>query len=343
MEEKNKKEFKQILSEAVVPYIIGLRNEIKDLAERVDTIAQKEIPQVDVHVVNPVDDVRVSNLPEKQVVVLADNSVDTGLEKTITENEKKNRAIHKQGAVKIVKEIASASKESEKSFSLLRKALENFVGKIFTTTFSVNVKNQIDFPKVQEVKISNVKELKAPTEIFISNATPREAIPVILTDKDRKRFYSAIQTAIASTDVDLSKTNKLLTAIKTAIDELEVEVTLNTDNLEELSGDNAVTISDVGVEIESLDGTDLATYVVPIGKRLLIKSFFWAGGGNGLFTLYVGDGAVFRARNSWCTPSGFIQVEKIYPAGTTIAVAVNNIGKNTNLYSAGYACYLLNE
>jgi len=225
--DKNTKQIREALKAELSPHIVGLRNEIKKLikafrnAHRED---QAEIKQV--HITNhdpAVKKVEVQN-PVDNVETLKhiEMAIDEGSEKT--EREFMNFGSYlKSLGLGFSKWMTWAKEDAEK-------------------TKSVEVENldEIKFPK--EMEITNFPTQKEPPkEIFIKNRDVGEAIPVVLTSADRKKFYSAMTALFGSGGGGVPTiVIDLLKKIDQNTDQLELKadtVILNTDELEARLGD----------------------------------------------------------------------------------------------------------
>ena len=179
------KDFKKALKAEVAPLLIVLRKEIAGLTKvtkllvseqkktRNVNIKSQEFPDVQkVETINPQTEVKVKNFPEATRV--------KGIRGLFSDLGNKIR----QGDEGVIKILLL-------KFDELRKS-----------TLKVEVQNQkaIVFPKVQTVDF--VKELKhilkqaEVQRVKIENSTPGEAVPVVLTSKDKKRFYDAISQIV---------------------------------------------------------------------------------------------------------------------------------------------------
>ncbi|KKM01602.1 hypothetical protein LCGC14_1792800, partial [marine sediment metagenome] len=179
------KDFKKALKAEVAPLLIVLRKEIAGLTKvtkllvseqkktRNVNIKSQEFPDVQkVETINPQTEVKVKNFPEATRV--------KGIRGLFSDLGNKIR----QGDEGVIKILLL-------KFDELRKS-----------TLKVEVQNQkaIVFPKVQTVDF--VKELKhilkqaEVQRVKIENSTPGEAVPVVLTSTDKKKFYNAISEVV---------------------------------------------------------------------------------------------------------------------------------------------------
>ena len=259
---------KQALKSEVSPLLIGLRNEIKDLRKQVTKLISKEFPEIQtVHEIDQKEfpkDFSVNNFP-KEIEI---------------SNQRKEVE---------VKGFKSSFKALLGGINPIGKQLENITGlirsnftKLSDTVYKVKIENhkEIKFPDIQKVQIELTQELikllkQAEVQrVHIENSSPKEAIPVILADKDRKRFYDLMVQVVGggggnSTKGSLGSILSVLNQIENNTDGLEItlgDIDLNTDTLEALiatTNSELVAIKGFvdGVEalLTSIDGKDFAT------------------------------------------------------------------------------------
>ncbi len=186
---ENEKQLRKALKAEVSPLLIGLRNDNKALWKAVKLLVseqkktknvkiqnQIEPPEIQkVETINPQKEIKVNNFPEKIRV----RGI-KGLFASLNGN------------------IRTGDNLLVKSILQVEKALKSHI-------FKVQVQNQkeIIFPKVQTVDFVKeiktlLKELKQEVvqRVKIENSTPKDAIPVVLVDKDKKRFYNAISQIV---------------------------------------------------------------------------------------------------------------------------------------------------
>lgn len=328
----------------LVPYFVGLRNEMRGLLETMKRVEAQEPPtRFDVRVENPQEEVGIKNFPEVQRVELENNNVAVdGLLDALAEHAKSaDLSAHKRTR-ELAQSISDAAKDTSanhKRFGeLLAKAVKALGG-----TLDVKVKNQVEFPKVQKVEITNAP--KAVTEFKVTNSKPSDAIPVRLVDERGKRFYSALLSAM--TDIDLSKTNKLLQEIRDAQGDITInagDISLNTDGLEYLLGKEGIYISGDEISSVNTDGeiTPWDTYTVPTGKTLLIKGVSVSGMGDGLFQLQVNNGVlVWTGRTSWTQRTIPADVSFSVQAGDFVNMHLTSNAQSSSVYHATIWGYLI--
>ena len=280
------------LTKELLPYFIGLRNDLKAIGDKLNTLNDKQPPEItkaevlnfpeqvrEVSVINQIQEIAITN-PVKAVEII-------GLPEFA---EKLYTALNQQGI------------DIPKSIGGLQELIRTQLVPLGDKTFKVEVLNQKDtkFPSVQKVEITN--PIPPPKAFRITNSEPDEAIPVILTDKTGMKFYDALSTMIGTfTDIDLSRTNKLLADINKNIEDLEInigDVNVNMDDLEALNGANPFHSYDTADIVGNFE-TDLVTYTVPTGKKARIKVIHATGGSDCELTLKIGNNVVHKSRSAW--------------------------------------------
>jgi len=180
------KQFKEAIKAELKPLFLALRNDNKAtrkimrllIAESKKTrsvnIDKQKFPEVQkVETTNPQKEVAVSNFPEA-VKVKGIRSYFRNLGNKIEQIEDKRN----EGLQRLISGVTKAVK---------------------THVFKVAVENQteVKFPKVQKVDFTQeVYKLLKQAEVQrvkIENSTPDEAVPVVLVDKMKKRFYEVLQ------------------------------------------------------------------------------------------------------------------------------------------------------
>lgn len=219
MDDKEKKNLKSLIKSEVTPYLIGLRNEIK---EQFGKLLKKGPPEVQkTEEVNPVE------FPEVQKVELIDEPEVKKVEITNLQEEVKIKGIGL--FIDNILSGVSATAESIKTLSLaLGKKFDELKGHLF----KVEVQNQkeVKFPDVQKVKLELtkefqklIKELKQEVQrVQIENSTPGEAIPVVITDSDKKRFKDWFSQVTGG--VNLDKVKEKLDKVIFELQNLEVVI-----------------------------------------------------------------------------------------------------------------------
>ena len=207
MEKEQEKKIKQIIKTELLPYFVGIRNSIKETNDKLQKMLEVEPPEVikaevinhqtppevqKVEQINPVTEVKAEIInPQKEVEV-------KGFVETI---------------LNFSKAIATRIASFEEGVGA---AFKDLSGRIF----KVEVQNQPEI-KIEKTDLGPVENLlktiaakQAPEKIKITNSTPEEAIPVILTRKDRKNFYDALNSMINATEVNLDGVKTLLQEIE---------------------------------------------------------------------------------------------------------------------------------
>lgn len=286
MAEEIKKQFKEALQSELSPLIIGLRNELKVLGEKLDVIKSKEPPEIVKS--------EITNYPESPEISKVE--VINPIEKIEITNP--------QTIVEI--------KELEPAFS----SLKDYLGKIITElndgfsdkidelsseVLEVRVQNQKDvkFPEVQKVEVQNqVKQIEA---VRVLNSKPEDAIPVVLVEKTFQKYYDLANQYLMANDVNLDSVKKLLEQIDYDIQNITIdigEVTVDLGELDDLAGLNPFHSYDTADIVGSVE-TDLVTYTVPTGKKARIKVIHATGGSDCELALKIGSNVVHKARSAW--------------------------------------------
>lgn len=300
-------EYKKALHSEVSPLLIGLRNDIKALATEVGELRRErteaETKTVEVSVTNPVSEVRVLNEPIdprddiKNVEIAIDEQTD-----------------------KLAVSLDNFGSYMKSAGYGLGKLMDTLKSKVFT----VKVENP-----TTEVKVTNLSDIKQPeypTSVHISNAKPSEAIPVVLTTRDRKRFYEVLTTlagGVAQSKVDIGEVNANL-------DELEA---LNGATLIEAWGDES--------SVPQNTETTLCSFVVPAGYKVRIKGVDATGDSDAIFTLHTNGTKKAEWRNAWTNRNVVSNIEAHASAGQTVALKVNKIGSGLGSYSGHIHAYVL--
>lgn len=217
MEKENEKKLKELLRAEFLPLFVGLRNELKSLGEKLEVIKQKEPPQVQkVLVENQLEipkEVEVKNFPQ--------------LSKVEITNPQKEVEVRGIGLFfdKLFDGFSAVS-EGLKALSLaFGKEIKEMASKIF----KVEVINQKEFPSEIKATILNPQDFKQeppiiPNRIFIENSEPKDAVPVVLTTHDKKKFYESIQQIIAGNDISLDKVIKAIENISVSINPGDIQI-----------------------------------------------------------------------------------------------------------------------
>ena len=185
------KEFKKAIKAEIAPLLVGLRREMAGVGKILKKLEKKKAPtEIDVKVKDFPDVQRVETVnPQKEVSV-----------KNFPE------AIRVKGIKLLLRGVTKFFEDKEQSIgkSLLKHYLSG-VKQLKSHVFKVEVSNQteVKFPEVQEVDFVEeiytvLKGLKQAEvqRVKIENSTPGEAVPVVLTSKDKKKFYNAISEVV---------------------------------------------------------------------------------------------------------------------------------------------------
>lgn len=333
MDEKQSRQLKEILKSEFLPLFVGLRSELKTLNTTVADLLKKEPPAVqkveNTNHPDPIKSVEVSNLPEKQKVEI------TNLPEGIQEVEVK-------GIANQFARVTTTLYEGVKSLSAL---IGNNWNEAKAHEFKVNVQNIAPYPK--SIKVDNLDEIvippsEFPSHIKISNSLPADAIPVILTDRDRKNFYNAIQQMYFANDVNLDRLLKAIQNIN--IDGITVDLT-DIENLititNQILNDILLALGGAGViqqvfgvqSVSALTETTLTSYTVPVGKSFNLSGYSCEGVEDGLFKIYVGVVKIWQGRNAWTQRTLNGDLLKSLSAGQTVYLKVENLRNQAHAFS----------
>lgn len=207
MNEKETKQLAKAIGDAVKPFLIGLRHEIKETNNRLDTLVNAD----------PVS-IENINLPEQREVVFPETQK-VHIENPTTEVTVKGYT--NEVFVKGFERLPPAIEKGLTSgFGFISKYLENSYEKTsslikgaLAQTFKVQITNHKEFPTKLNVTVDNPQ-----AEVFISNRLPKDAVPVVLTTADRKKFYNAMQAVeqrMSAFDINLDGVKTALLQVAT--------------------------------------------------------------------------------------------------------------------------------
>lgn len=334
MEDKWKKQLKEILKSEFLPLFIGLRDELKTLNTLSQRILEKELPEVQkTEVINPTEpltEVGISNLPEVQKVEIINHA-------------------EQQKQIAISNLDTALEKHSERAKGFVETILAKFK-ELREGTMKVHIQNHQAFPK--KIAISNLDEIVIPkaepqSSIRISNSLPADAIPVVLTNRDRKNFYDAMQQMYVGNDVNMERVIK---AIQEVAVNIEGDINVNTDYIEELLEATNTILNDILLAVQTnindfvsdsmgeivvpaLSEVLLAQIYVSAGFGVTIKGFVGDGVDDGYFKLKVDSVPVAYARNSWTQRTVNINVFREVSEGETIFLYVENLRNQPRQFS----------
>lgn len=165
-----------------MPFVVGLRNEIKETNKAIEKLAKKP----------DIKKLSVDNFPTQKDVVFPET------QKVEVENNIKTIEVSNFPNEINVRGFNAMPKSLEKGFKFLSdylssssKDVAQLISDALANTFNVRVTNPQTFPKEMKVTVQNQKDF--PTSFKILNKEAKDAIPVILTSKDRKKFYNALE------------------------------------------------------------------------------------------------------------------------------------------------------
>ena len=325
MEDKQAKQLKGVLKSEFLPLFVGLRTELKQLNEWVEKLYSKDPPEIQkTEITNHPDQIKsvdISNLPEVIKVEVQNNP----------------EPIKEISIANIVPMFGTLHKAIGESVGLLKKTIEE----IKTNKFKVEIQNNPEFPK--DIKVNNLKDIiipkvEIPTSVKINNYLPEDAIPVILTSKDRKAFYNAFQQMFIGNDVNLDRIVKAIGEITIDADEINIDL----DDVEKLLQDIIDILGGTSGDIKefygefpvlALDEDILITYLVPTGKTFYLEGFSCQGEDNGLFKILVNSNKIWQGRLAWTSPTISGTLKAKVNAGQTIYLKIENLKNKTTNFS----------
>lgn len=328
MDKKQAEQLKEILRSEFLPLFVGLRDELKAVKKLQSDLLAKEPPDIQkTEVVNtpePIKEVGISNLPEVQKVEVTNQP----------------EPIKEVSIANIAPMFGAIHQSFKDGVKLLLDTLKNNWNDAKANVFDVRVQNIEKHPDT--IKVSNFKDFKQdfPERIKISNSQPSEAVPVILTDRDRKNFYNAVQQLYFANDTNLARLEKAMREVEINIDQLDV----NTDEIEakldtiiallQSMGGSGVAKQFFG-ELSVAGSTEsvIASYLVPVGKVFTISGLYCEGDDDGLFRLYLDSTKVWQGRNAWTERNVKAGMSLIAVAGVTIYLKVLNLRTITRNFS----------
>ena len=268
------KQFKNALDQALKPLLVGLRADIKRLQE---IVKKAELETKEVHITNPEPKI-------KKVEV--QNTIDNTRELEALKDTFDKRLYLLDSSMINLSSFM-------KSWMLGLQKFLNWYERDAALTKEVKVNNQTKLPKIQKVREEN--PVVPPDSIFIKNFKPSEAIPVILTRRDRKAFYELITMFTSGSGGGIpSEVIALLKKIDKNTDQLELKtdtVNLNVDEVEQLLKDIKILLGAVGgtfqesaeITTNSTTETDVVSFTVPTGKIGCLTNVTIDGDADGLF------------------------------------------------------------
>jgi hypothetical protein len=352
MDDKQQKQLKEILKSEFLPLFVGLREELKTLNELTQTLVEKEPPDIQkAEVVNqpqPQEEIAVRNFPDIQKVEVTNH----------VEPVRSVSVLNLKGA------LNEQTKTTVGRIEEITKAIGGVWKDLKQSVLKVHVQNPVSFPK--SIRVSNLEDIQIPKveipkSVTIANSTPAEAIPVVLTKRDRKNFYDAFQQMYVANDVNLERIVK-------AIQQVEIgEVNVNLDEIEALIGTTNYLLSsyesgsllsqivdqlndivavirgeeDAGFAygeqtVAGNDTAELCSFVVPNGRSCELKGVNCEGENDGLFILTVDGTEIWRGRNSWTNRT--ISANLMYATSSeqVVALSVTNLKNQASSFSGNF-------
>lgn len=301
MDNEQEKKLKALLRGEFLPLFIGLRNELKGLYEQLGKLIDKEPPAIQkAEITNqpePIRELAISNLPDVQKV-------------EVLNQQEQLKELEIKG---LTEQVSLVIKTFENKLNDVLASIRAFGIDIGTKVVKVDVQNNTPPPKT--IRVENLAEIKQepivfPSSIKISNYAPQDAVPVILTSRDRKKFYEAFNNLYVANDVNLK-------AIIDAIKDIDISgITVDLSDIENLITDTNEILADILIAIQggttgtpififnelSVSATTeltICSYTCPVGKTFELTGVFGEGVDDGIFRLYKNADKVWQARNSW--------------------------------------------
>lgn len=214
-DKKENKTFKAALKSVIAPLLIVIRREQKETNKKLDDLKESRPEVQKTEVTNLQKEIEVTNFP-KQIKAEITNPQKEVEVKGIAGYF---RDVTKTVGASFTKSITYLVDETRKGFKDLK-----------DNTFKVTVTNQKDvkFPKVQDVALKELDQIlealkqRVVQRVKIENSTPGEAIPVVLTNKDKRRFYDTLLQITGGTNLDNVK--RKLDEIITVLENLDVTI-----------------------------------------------------------------------------------------------------------------------
>jgi len=142
------------------------------------------------------------------------------------------------------------------------------------------------------------------------------------------------------TGPDVLATEPTLLEVLNALQNIEVDIEAqaNPAIVTETSGTASITLA------PAANGYFTAGYVVPVGKKLLIKGISVIGNGDGYYYLEINGGVTYpwSWRSSWSEKGQTVPFEYQLAAGDSVSLGVENVSThgNTNQYDGTFWGYL---
>lgn len=188
MENETEKQIKKALKAELAPLLIGLRNEIGALrkqlqrsekarpdVQKTKVTNQPKPPEVQkVEQTNPQKEVSVKNFPEHVKV--------WGIRKALANIYDKYEQVEHYNNELLIQAITKTAKKA--------------VTEIKDFVFHVRIVNQTKFPTVMKVQEQRPQKQREVQRVKIENSAPGDAVPVVLVEKGKRRFYNALVDAV---------------------------------------------------------------------------------------------------------------------------------------------------
>jgi len=335
-DKKENKTHKDALKSVVKPLLIVIRKEIKEGNEKLLEHFEARPEVQETKITNPQYEIKVTNFPDeiKAKITNPQKEVEVkGLAKSLTTLKDS-----------IVKGLSSNVDSVVKSIGEAKTFIKSH-------TFKVTVQNQkeVKFPKVQGVKLSDadmkklIKGIKQEVQrVTIENSAPGEAIPVVLTNKDRRRFYDLLVQITGGTNLDNVK--KLLQQIADNTGSIDIDidtVNINLDDLEALAGKNLEEAFGEITGIAAATETTIVSLTVPAGKKWRFKYVYAEGDQvkDTVYRLFLNSTKKWQGRSAHQDRNVSAQREFDAVAGDVIALKVEHSTGSLGAFSGSIQLY----
>ena len=218
MEDNVKKKLAEALRSEVNPLLIGLRSDTKRVAKLLEKLIAKEPPKLQKTEVQNFPKPGVQKIEaEKIIVENTDAKAIAEAAATIVEEIQATGAETEGATQNLEREVGAQAEKTRGAFAKaivgLGTAMAKAAADIKRSVFKVQVTNPPEpfvMPDVVKVEEQHKQEPPKVQDVKVVNDKPSEAMPVILTSRDRKRFYDLLVQLTGGGGVNLGNIKKLL-------------------------------------------------------------------------------------------------------------------------------------